>query len=146
LSQTRGSPPPRRVLVDRRGLADALRKARRADLPAEHAGPRGFRRRRAILAAIVAPAPPGVVSHRRPCFRVARPAGVYDVTGVAVLSLSTRVEDPLPDRRSALVGWLFRRAVCMDKRFPALSVAVVPRLAGTCETPSFRPVERPLAR
>jgi hypothetical protein len=33
-----------RVLVDRRGLAEELREARRAHLPAEHAGPRGLRR------------------------------------------------------------------------------------------------------
>jgi hypothetical protein len=33
------------VLVDRRGLVEALREARRADLPAEHAGPRGLRGR-----------------------------------------------------------------------------------------------------
>jgi hypothetical protein len=42
-------PPTRvrhtRVLVDRGGLAEALREARRADLPAEHTGPRGLRRR-----------------------------------------------------------------------------------------------------
>jgi hypothetical protein len=31
-----------RVLVDRRGLAEALREARLTDLPAEHAGPRGL--------------------------------------------------------------------------------------------------------
>jgi hypothetical protein len=34
-----------RVLVDRRGLAEALRKARRADLLAEHTGSREFRHR-----------------------------------------------------------------------------------------------------
>jgi hypothetical protein len=33
------------VLVDGRGLTEALRKACRADLPAEHTGPRGLRHR-----------------------------------------------------------------------------------------------------
>jgi hypothetical protein len=33
------------VLVNRRGLAEALGEARRADFPAEHAGPRWLRRR-----------------------------------------------------------------------------------------------------
>jgi hypothetical protein len=33
------------VLVDRGGLVEALRKSRYEDLPAEHAGPRRFRRR-----------------------------------------------------------------------------------------------------
>jgi hypothetical protein len=98
-------------------------------IPAEHAGPRGFRCRRAVLAAVVAPASPGVVSHRRPCFRVAFSVGVDDVKSVAVLSLSTRVKDLLPDRRSALVGWSPCRAICKDRCLPALSVAIVPRTA-----------------
>jgi hypothetical protein len=34
-----------RVFVDRGRLAEALGEALRADLPAEHTGPRGFRRR-----------------------------------------------------------------------------------------------------
>jgi hypothetical protein len=34
-----------RVLIDRGGLAEALGEARRADLPAEHVGSRGLRRR-----------------------------------------------------------------------------------------------------
>jgi hypothetical protein len=99
-----------RVLVDPRGLAEALREARRVDLPAEHTGPRGLRRRRAILTAVVAPTPPWVVAHYRPCFRVACFAGVDDVAGVTVLGVSARVEDSLPDRRSALVGRLSRCA------------------------------------
>jgi hypothetical protein len=61
------------VFVDRRGLAEALREARRADLPTERAGSRGLRRRRAVLSAIIAPTPPGVVACRRPRLRVARP-------------------------------------------------------------------------
>jgi hypothetical protein len=44
-----------RVFVDRRGLAEALREARHADLPAEHTGSRGLRRRRAVLSAVIAP-------------------------------------------------------------------------------------------
>jgi hypothetical protein len=39
------------VFVDRRGLAEALGEARRADLPAEHTGSRGLWRRRAVLSA-----------------------------------------------------------------------------------------------
>jgi hypothetical protein len=73
-----------RVLVDRRGLAEALRKARRADLPAEHTGSRWLRCRRAILSAVIAPTPPGVVACRRPCLRVARLLGVDDVVSVTV--------------------------------------------------------------
>jgi hypothetical protein len=93
-----------RVLVDRGGLAEVLREARRADLPVEHTGPRGLRRQRAILAAIVASAPPGVVACRRPHFGVAHLESIDDVAGVAVLSLSARIKYPLPDRRSTLVG------------------------------------------
>jgi hypothetical protein len=59
-----------RVLVDRGGLAEALGNTHHADLPAEHTGPRGFRRRGAILAAVVAAAPPGVVAYRHPRLRV----------------------------------------------------------------------------
>jgi hypothetical protein len=114
------------VLVDRRGLAKALREARCADLPAEHVCPRGFQRRQAILAAVVAPAPPWVVAYHRPRLCVARSAGVDDVAGIAVLGLSARVKDSLPDRRSTLVGRLFCRAVFMDRRLPALSVVVIP--------------------
>jgi hypothetical protein len=71
-----------RVLVNRGGLAEALRKARRANLSAEHTGPRGLQHRRAILTAVVAPAPPGVAACRRPCLCVARSASVDGVTGV----------------------------------------------------------------
>jgi hypothetical protein len=60
--------------------------------------------------AIVAPAPPWVVAYHRPRLRVARPPGVDDVTGVAILDLSACVKDSLPDRRSALVGGLPHRA------------------------------------
>jgi hypothetical protein len=104
----------------------ALGEARRADLPAEHTGPRGLRRRRAILAAIVASAPPGVVAYYRPRLCVAHSASVDDIAGVAVLSLSARIKDPLPDRRSALVGRLPHRAACVNGHFWALSTAVVP--------------------
>jgi hypothetical protein len=62
-----------------------LRKARRVDLLAAHAGPRGLRRRRAVLTAVVAPTPPWVVACRRPCLCVARPPGVDDIASVAVL-------------------------------------------------------------
>jgi hypothetical protein len=36
-----------------------------------------------------------------------------------------RIEDPLPDRRSALVGWLPRRAACVDGHLLALGAAVI---------------------
>jgi hypothetical protein len=86
-----------------------LRKARRANLPAEYAGPRGFQCWRAVLAAVVAPDPPWAVAHYCPRLRVTRPMGVDDVAGIAVLGLSVRVEDPLLDKRSALVCGLPRR-------------------------------------
>jgi hypothetical protein len=59
---------------------------------------------------VVAPAPPWVVAYRRPFLHVARPPGVDDVAGVTILGLPARVKDSLPDRRSALVGRLSRRA------------------------------------
>jgi hypothetical protein len=62
-----------------------LRKARRVDLLAEHAGPRELQRRRAVLTAVVAPTPPWVVACHRPCLCVARPLGVDDIASVAVL-------------------------------------------------------------
>jgi hypothetical protein len=92
-------------------------------------GPRGFRRRRAVLAAVVAHAPPGVVAHCRTCLCVACSAGVDDVAGVAVQILSARIKDPLPDRHSALVGWLPCRAICVDRCLLALSTVIVPRAA-----------------
>jgi hypothetical protein len=118
-----------RVLVDRRGLAEASREACRADFPAEHTGSRGLQRRRAILTVVVAPAPPRVVAHHRPCLRVARSTCVDDVASVAVLSLSARVKDPLPDRCSALVSWSPHRSVCLDGCLLALGAVVVPRAA-----------------
>jgi hypothetical protein len=54
---------------------------------------------------------------------------VDDVAGVAILGLSARVKDPLPDQRSALVGWLPRCATRMDGRLLALGTTVVPRAA-----------------
>jgi hypothetical protein len=105
---------------------EALREARRAELPAEHTGPRGLRRRRAILATIIASTPPGVVAHRRPRFRVACSVSVDEVAGVAVLSLCARIKDPLPDRRLALVGRLPNRSACVNGRFRAWRTAVVP--------------------
>jgi hypothetical protein len=66
-----------------------------------------------------------VVAYHRPHLRVARPTGVDDVAGVAVLGLFVRVKDSLPDRRSALVGRLSCCAVRMGARLPALGVVVV---------------------
>jgi hypothetical protein len=79
-----------------------------------------------IPAAIVASATPGVVAHRRSRFRVACSASIDDVAGVTVLSLSTRIKDPLPDRRSALVGRLPSRAASMNRRFQAWHTTVIP--------------------
>jgi hypothetical protein len=66
-----------------------------------------------------------VVAYRRLCLRVARPAGVDDISGVAVLGLSARVKDSFPVWRSALIGRLPCRAVRMGRRLPALGVAVI---------------------
>jgi hypothetical protein len=68
-----------------------------------------------------------VVAHRRPCLRVARPPGVDDVAGVAVLGLPARVKDSLLDRRSALVGGLSRCNTHVTRRLGALHAPVVPR-------------------
>jgi hypothetical protein len=51
------------------------------------------------------------------------------MTGVTVLGLPARIKDPLPDRRSTLVGWLPRCAACVNGRLLALGAAVVPRAA-----------------
>jgi hypothetical protein len=64
------------------------------------------------------PAPPGVVAHRYPCLCVARSVGVDDIAGVTVLIPPARIKDPLPDWRSALVGRLPRRAICVDASWP----------------------------
>jgi hypothetical protein len=63
-------------------------------------GPRGFRRRRAVLLGVVAPTPLRVVTTRRPCLRVACTPGVDDVAGVAILGLPARVEEPVFGRRA----------------------------------------------
>jgi hypothetical protein len=83
------------VLGDGCGLAEALGDARRADLPAEHAGSQGFRCQRAILSAVVPATTTGVVACCRSCLRVPPPPVVQDVTGIPVLGLAARVEDPL---------------------------------------------------
>jgi hypothetical protein len=66
-------------------------------------------------------------SPRRPCLRVARPPGVDDVAGVAILGLSARVEDPLLDRRAPWVGGAFRCVSRVHRWFGALRAPVVPR-------------------
>jgi hypothetical protein len=108
---------------------EALREDCRADLPAEHTSSRGLWCRRAILAAVVAPAPPRVLAYRRSRLHVARSAGVDDVAYITVLGLSARIKDSLPVRRSTLVGQLSRRAACMNRRFRALRAAVIPHAA-----------------
>jgi hypothetical protein len=67
-----------------------------------------------------------VIAHRCLCLRVTLPAGVYDVAGVTILGLPACVKDPLPDRCSALVGWLPCCAARVDERLLALSAAVAP--------------------
>jgi hypothetical protein len=66
-----------------------------------------------------------VVTRCRSCLRIAFSAGVYDIAGVTVLGLPARVKDLLPDRRSALVGWLSHRATRVDGCLLALSAVVV---------------------
>jgi hypothetical protein len=141
-----------RVFFDRRGLAEALRKAHRANLPVEHTGSRGLPRRRAVLSAVIAPTPSGVVACRRPRLRVSRPPGVDDVASVTVLGLPARIEDPLPDRRAPWVGGPLRRAARVHRRRDAeLSAPARPRRparspVAECGTLSSRPAVRPLAR
>jgi hypothetical protein len=126
----------------------ALREARRADLPAEHTGSRGFRRRRAILSAIIAPAPSGAVACRFPRLRIARLPRVDDVASVTVLGLPARVKDPLPNRCAPWVGGPLCRTACVHRSLggPARSRRPPRSPVGECETPSFRPAVRPLAR
>jgi hypothetical protein len=71
--------------------------------------------------------PAGVVACRRPRLCVARPTGVDDVAGVAILGLPVRVEDPLLDRRAPWVGGTFRCASHVYRWFGALRAPVVPR-------------------
>jgi hypothetical protein len=113
------------VFVDRRGLAKALGEARRADLPAEHAGSRGLRRRWAVLPAIIAPTPPRVVACRRPRLCVACPPGVDDVASVTIFGLPARVEDMLLDRRAPWIGEAFRCVSRVYRWFRALRAPVV---------------------
>jgi hypothetical protein len=70
-----------------------------------------------------------VVAYHCPCLHVARLAGADDVACVAVLGLSARIEDSLPDRLSTLIDWLSRRAACVDRCFRTLRAAVIPRTA-----------------
>jgi hypothetical protein len=84
-------------------VVEVLGEARHTDLPAEHAGSRGFRRQRVILSAVVAPTPQRVVARRCSLLCIALPPNIYDIAGVVVLGLTTRVKDPLPDWNPALV-------------------------------------------
>jgi hypothetical protein len=54
---------------------------------------------------------------------------IDDVAGVAIPSLPAFIKDPLPDQRSALVGWLPHCATCVDRRLLALVATVVSRAA-----------------
>jgi hypothetical protein len=78
-----------------------------------------------ILAAVVTSVLPGVVAYHRPCLLIARSAGVDDVVGITVLSLSARIKNPLHDRHSVLVGRLPYHAVCMDGCLLALRTTVI---------------------
>jgi hypothetical protein len=71
--------------------------------------------------------PIGVVACCRLCLCVAHSAGVDDAAGVAVLSLSARIKNLFPDRRSTLVGWLPCCAICMNGCLLALRAAVISR-------------------
>jgi hypothetical protein len=55
--------------------------------------------------------------------------GIYDVAGIAILELPVRVKDSLPDRRSALVGWLSPCTARVDGHLLALSTTIVTRTA-----------------
>jgi hypothetical protein len=107
------------VLDDGRGLAEALGEGRRADLPAEHTGPRGLRRQGTVLIAVVVPTPSRVVACRRSRIRLARTPSVDDVAGVAV-QRPARVEEPLLGWRAPRVGGSSRRFTCMDRGFAPL--------------------------
>jgi hypothetical protein len=104
------------VLDDGRGLTEALGEGRRADLPAEHTGPRGLWRRGAVFVAVVAPTPSRVVAHRYSRVRLARAPGVDDVAGVAVQRPAC-VKEPFLGRRASLVGGSPRRSSCVDRGF-----------------------------
>jgi hypothetical protein len=116
------------VLDDRCRLAEALGKGRRADLPAEHTGSRGFRRRRAVLIAVVAPTPSRMVACRRPCLRFVRPPSVDDVAGVAVSRLPLCVEEPFLGRRAPRVGGALRCSTRVYRGLGPLRALVVPRI------------------
>jgi hypothetical protein len=105
-----------------------LGEVRRADLPTEHAGSRGFWRWQVVLPTVVATTPPRVVAHRRSRLRVAPSLGIQDVAGIAVVGLDARVKDPLPDWRPALVRWPSRCAACVDGRVLVLCIAVALRV------------------
>jgi hypothetical protein len=83
----------------------------------------------AILTTVVEAAPPRVIARCRPRLRVALSASIDDIVGVAILGLPAHIKDLLPDRHSALVGQLPRRAASVDGRLLALGAAVVPRTA-----------------
>jgi hypothetical protein len=108
-------------------LAEALGEGRRTDLPAEHTGPRGLRRRRVVFVAIVASTPSRVVAHSSSRVSPARAPGVDDVAGVAVQRPAC-VKEPLLDRRASWVGGSPRRFTCMDRGFAPLCGPVVPRI------------------
>jgi hypothetical protein len=45
------------------------------------------------------------------------------------VGLYARIKDPLPVRRSSLVGWLPRPNTCVNGRLLSLGAAIVPRAA-----------------
>jgi hypothetical protein len=69
-----------------------------------------------------------VVARRCPFLRVARPSGVDDVTGVTILGLPARVEEPLLGRRAPRVGGVLRCSTRVYRGFGALRAPIVPRV------------------
>jgi hypothetical protein len=59
--------------------------------------------------------------------RVARPPGVNDIAGVAILGLPARVEEPLPSRRAPRVGGALRCTARVYRGLGTLLALIVPR-------------------
>jgi hypothetical protein len=110
-----------------------LGEGRRADLPAEHTGPRGFRRRGTAFIAVVAPTSSWVVAYRRSRIRLARAPGVDDVAGVTV-QRPARVEEPLLGWCASQIGGSPRSFTCMDRGFAPLCNPVSLRITLLADT------------
>jgi hypothetical protein len=108
--------------------SEALGEGRCADLPAEHAGPRGFRRCRTVFIAVVASTSSGVVARGCPRLRFARLPSADDVAGVAVLRLPTCVEESFLGRCAPRVGGVRRCSTRMHRGFGPLRAPIIPRV------------------